>query len=58
MYDRDNIHLIDDELLGFTIDDQLFFEMLLLEIRGKLISHASCKRKESFMLEKEILSDI
>ena len=32
--------------------------MLLLEIRGKCISYASYKKKESFNLEKEILSDI
>ena len=32
--------------------------MLLLEIRGKCISYASYKKKESFKLEKEILSDI
>ena len=25
VYDRDNIYLIDDERLVFTIDDQLFF---------------------------------
>ena len=41
VYDRDNIHLIDDEHLVFTNDDQLFFEMLLLEIRGNCISYAS-----------------
>ena len=32
--------------------------MLLLEIRGKCISCASYKKKESFKLEKEILSNI
>ena len=59
VYDRDNIHLIDDEHFGFTIDDQLlFFSILHLEIRGKCISYASYKKKESFKLEKEILSDI
>ena len=58
MYNRKNIHLIDDEQLVFTIDDQLLFEMLLLEIRGKCISHASFKKKENTKLEKEILFDI
>ena len=48
VYDRDNIYLIDDEHLGFTVGDQLFFEMLLLEIRGKCISYTSYKNKESF----------
>ena len=32
--------------------------MLLLEIGGKCISYASYRKKESFKLEKEILSDI
>ena len=30
VYDVNNIHLIDDDDLTLTIDDQLFFEMLLL----------------------------
>ena len=58
VYDRENIHLIEDEDLVWTTDDQLFFETLVLEIRGKCISYASYKKKESFKLEKEILSDI
>ena len=58
MYNRENIHLIDDEQSVFTIDDQLLFEMLLLEIRGKSISYASFKKKENTRLENEILFDI
>ena len=56
VYDRENIHLIEDEDLVWTTDDQLFFETLVLEIRGKCI-WASYKR-ESFKLEEKILSDI
>ena len=41
VYDTDNIHLIEDVHLVLTIDDHLFFEMLLLEIRGKCISYTS-----------------
>ena len=48
VYDRENIHLIDDERLVLANDDQFFFEMLLLEIRGECISYASYKKKESF----------
>ena len=32
--DRNNIHKIDEEELVLTINDQLFFEMILLKIRG------------------------
>ena len=53
IYNLDNIHLIDDEKLVLTINDQLFFEMLLLEIRGKCISYASHKKKESQKHEKK-----
>ena len=54
MYNRENIHLIDDEQSVFTIDDQLLFEMLLLEIRGKSISYASFKKKENTRLENYV----
>ena len=33
VYDRNNIHKIDEEELVLTINDQLFFEMILLKIR-------------------------
>lgn len=58
VYDRNNIHLINDDDLVLSIDDQLFFEMLLLEIRGKCISYGSYKKKEATRLETEIMSDI
>ena len=47
VYNRENIHLIDDEQLVFTIDDQLLFEMLLLEIRGKLFHMNHLRRKKT-----------
>ena len=50
--------MIEDEQLIFTIGDLLFFEMLLLEIRGKFVSYASFKNQKNIRLEKEILSDI
>jgi len=40
------------------IEDQLFFQMMLLEIKGKCISHAFYKEKERAMLETEIIMDI
>ena len=58
MYDRNNIHKIDEEELLLTINDQLFFEMILLKIRGSCISYASFKKKEETRLENEIMSII
>ena len=49
IHNRENLHLIEDV---FTIDGQLFFETLLLEIRGKCISFASFTRKENIRLGK------
>ena len=50
--------MIRDEDLTLMIDDQLFFEMILLESRGKCISHATYKQKEMAKLETEIITDI
>ena len=58
MYDRNNIHKIDEEELVLTINDQLFFEMIMLKIRGSCISYASFKKKEEKRLENEIMSII
>ena len=44
--DDRNIDTLSNDQLTFTISDQLFFETLLLEIRGKSISYASFKKKE------------
>ena len=45
-YNSENVDTIDNDTLHLTIDDQLFFEVLLMEIRGKTISYASYKKKE------------
>ena len=58
VYGKENIHLTRDEDLSLIIDDQLFFEMILLEIRGKCNSHASYEKKEMAKLETEIITDI
>ena len=58
VYDRHNIHKIKEEKLVLTIDDQLFFEMILLKIRGSCISCASFKKKEETRLEEELMSSI
>ena len=36
---------IDDLVIHFTINDQLFLEKLLTEIRGKTIAYASYQKK-------------
>lgn len=41
VYSRNCIPTIFDSEIQFTINDQLFLETLLMEIRGKTISHSS-----------------
>ena len=59
-YNPNAIHNIPDVYLFFSVDDQLFFEQLLLEIRGATILFSSRKKKnkenEQKLLEEEILS--
>ena len=46
LYDRSTLSEIDDLVIHFTINDQLFLETLLIEIRGKTISYASYRKKK------------
>ena len=46
VYDIENIHNIPDQQIQFTINDQLFLETLLMELRGKSISYSSFKKKQ------------
>ena len=43
---------------GYQINDQLFFEMILLKIRRKTISYAAYKKKQARQKENELRSDI
>ena len=45
VYNLNNIEHISNDNLQFIIDDQLFLETLLMEIRGKSISYSSFKKK-------------
>ena len=56
--DNQNVEDTENTDLNLTINDQLFFEMLLMEIRGKTISYASFKKKQGDQKEKQILKDI
>ena len=57
-YNPKAIHSIPDDDLFLSIDDQLFFEQLLLEIRGATILFSSRKKKDKEndqkLLEEEI----
>ena len=48
---------VPNEELKLTISDQLFFEMLLLEIRGKTISYASFNKKMEREKEEMLMKE-
>ncbi len=56
-YNRDNINDINSRDLELTIDDQLFFETLLLELRGITIAYSS-KRKNDLDKREKILDNL
>ena len=45
VYNQEYIQNLSDDDIQFTINDQLFLETLLLELRGKCISYASFKKQ-------------
>ena len=58
VYDLENIHIVPDKEIQFTINDQLFLETLLMEIRGKSISFSSHIKKQTEKREKELTEKI
>ena len=58
VYNLENIDQIPDEELQFIINDALFLETLMMEIRGKSISYASYKKKVKNKEEKELIYKI
>ena len=52
------IHEIPNEEIKFTIDDQLFFETLLCELRGRTISYSSKIKKTENLREQQLLKEI
>ena len=58
VYNLNNLSLIKNENLAFTINDQLFLDTLLMEIRGKTISYSSYKKREQNILENRLVEDI
>ena len=54
VYNIDQAETIPDEEIQFSINDQLFLEVLLMELRGQSISYASYKNKQKHNREKEL----
>ena len=46
VYDCNNIGFVKDEDIVFSIRDQLFWETLLMEIRGTCISNSSFQKSQ------------
>ena len=53
-----NINEIPVQQLQFSISDQLFFDTLLMEIRGKTIAYKSFKKKMELNHENDLLEEI
>ena len=54
VYNFENIENIPNEDLSFVIGDQLFFETLLMQIRGQTICYGSQKKKQDCQREKDL----
>lgn len=46
MSKRENVRNIDNEVIKLIITDQTFLDVLLIKIRGRLISFAAFKKKK------------
>lgn len=54
-YFKDNI---ENDSLQLTISDKLFLEVLLMEIRGKTISHSAYRKKQKNQREGNLIAEI
>ena len=52
VYNIDEIDNIPNTEIQFNINDQLFLDVLLMELRGQSISYASFRNKQRNNLEK------
>ena len=57
-YDRDNLSKTSSKDIQFTISDQLFLDVLLMEIRSKTITYATLKKKTIRVLGEELETKI
>ncbi len=58
IYVRDLINNIDPAKLHFTIDDQMFFEMVLLNIRGMTIPYCAAKKRKNVEKTKRLEEEL
>ena len=58
IYNLNNINDIPNNDLTFTISDKLFFETLMMEIRGKTISYSTFKKKTELNKERDLEKEI
>ena len=58
VYNHEAIDEIPDEELQFVINDQLFLDTVMMEIRGKSISYASYKKKSKNIQEQKLVEQI
>ena len=58
VYNLENLNTVPNEELQLVINDQLFLDVLLMEIRGKSISYASFKNKNRETREKDLTKTI
>ena len=58
VYNLDEINNIPNKEIMFTVNDQLFFETLLMEIRGKTIAYSCHKKKKDNEKEKQLEEEI
>lgn len=58
VYNLENIDTIPNEEIQFIINDQLFLETLLMELRGTSISFSSYKKKQKDQKEMELIQNI
>lgn len=58
IYNLENLDNIRNDEIQFIIDDQLFLDILLAEIRGKSISYSAYKKKKLNEREKKLEKDI
>lgn len=52
IYDLEFVNATESNNIQLTIPDQLFSEMLLMEIRGKTIAYSSYKKKQNLLREE------
>ena len=58
VHNFENLHNIPENEIQLFINDQLFLDSLLMEIRGQTISYSSFKKKQNDKKEMQLADDI